>query len=73
VTKPHLFLGRRRAGQAHDLECDRQVGLADLVQLLANYATTRGATYADGDLDLDDDLDLSDLAALLSVYSTACS
>jgi hypothetical protein len=51
---------------------DRQEGLADLAQLLANYGTMSGAAYADGDLDLDEDVDLSDLAALLSVYGTVC-
>jgi len=55
-----------------DLDGDRQVGLADLAQLPANYGATSGAAYADGDLDLDEDVDLSDLAALLSVYGTVC-
>ena len=51
-----------------DLDGDGQVGLSDLAQLLANYGTTGGATYAMGDLDGDGDVDLSDLAALLALY-----
>jgi hypothetical protein len=43
-----------------------------LAQLLANYGTTSGAAYEDGDLDRDGDVDLTDLAALLSVYGTTC-
>ena len=55
-----------------DLDGDDDVDLADLAQLLANYGTTTGASYADGDLDGDGDVDLSDLAALLSAYGTSC-
>ena len=51
-----------------DLDGDGDVDLADLAQLLANYASPSGATYADGDLDGDGDVDLSDLAALLANY-----
>jgi hypothetical protein len=55
-----------------DLDGDRDVDLADLAELLANYGTTSGATYWDGDLDGDDDVDLEDLAELLSVYGADC-
>jgi hypothetical protein len=55
-----------------DLDGDRDVDLADLAQLLANYGTTSGAAYEDGDLDGDGDVDLADLAALLGVYGTTC-
>jgi probable HAF family extracellular repeat protein len=53
-----------------DLDYDGDVDLADLAQLLSNYGTTGGATYADGDLDEDGDVDLADLAALLAAYGT---
>ena len=55
-----------------DLDGDRDIDLADLAQLLANYGLTGGAEYEDGDLDGDGDVDLSDLAALLAVYGTTC-
>jgi len=55
-----------------DLDGDRDVDLADLALLLANYGMTQGATYEDGDLDGDGDVDLADLAALLAVYGTQC-
>ncbi|MBU0617025.1 MAG: hypothetical protein KKI02_04860 [Planctomycetes bacterium] len=51
---------------------DGDVDLADLAQLLADYGTTSGATYWDGDVDDDGDVDLSDLAALLAVYGGTC-
>ncbi|MBU0616571.1 MAG: M28 family peptidase, partial [Planctomycetes bacterium] len=56
-----------------DLDGDGDVDLSDLAQLLANYGTSEGATYADGDLDGDGDVDLADLAELLAVYGTTCS
>jgi hypothetical protein len=55
-----------------DLDGDGRVDLSDLAQLLSNYGTTSGASYADGDLDGDGDVDLADLAALLAVYGTNC-
>jgi hypothetical protein len=55
-----------------DLDGDRDVDLADLSALLANYGMTNGAEYEDGDLDGDGDVDLSDLSALLAVYGTTC-
>ena len=55
-----------------DLTGDDQVGIADLAQLLSNYGTTSGASYADGDLDGDGDVDLADLAELLGLYGTSC-
>ena len=55
-----------------DLDGDGCVDLSDLAQLLSNYGTTGGATYADGDLDGDGDVDLSDLAALLANYGAGC-
>jgi hypothetical protein len=51
-----------------DLDCDRDVDLSDLAQLLSNFGTTADATYCDGDLDCDGDVDLNDLAELLSRY-----
>ncbi len=56
-----------------DVDCDRDVDLSDLAQLLANYGTTTGTTYAQGDLDDDGDVDLSDLALLLSNYGAVCN
>ena len=55
-----------------DLDNDRDVGLADLAQLLGHYGMTSGAGHDEGDLDCDGDVDLADLAALLSVYGTTC-
>jgi hypothetical protein len=55
-----------------DVDCDLDVDLSDLAQLLANYNMTSGATYDLGDVDDDDDVDLADLAALLAVYNSVC-
>ena len=55
-----------------DLDADCDVDLSDLVQLLANYGTSGGATIEDGDLDGDADVDLADLASLLSAYGESC-
>ena len=55
-----------------DLDGDRHVTLADLAQLLGNYGTPSGMSYADGDLDGDADVDLADLAALLANYGLDC-
>jgi hypothetical protein len=55
-----------------DLDGDRDVDVADLAILLANYRTMSGATGADGDMDCDGDVELSDLAALLSAYGAVC-
>jgi hypothetical protein len=60
------------AGCPGDLDGDRDIDLADLSALLANYGMTGGAEYEDGDLDGDGDVDLSDLSALLAVYGTTC-
>ncbi len=73
-----VYHARNRRGGLYDpcfgdLDGDRDIDLADLAQLLANYGTTSGAVYEDGDLDYDGDVDLSDLAALLAVYGTTCS
>jgi hypothetical protein len=46
--------------------------VGDLAEMLANYGTTGGAMYEDGDLDGDGDVDLADLAELLSVYGVTC-
>ncbi|MFQ5806870.1 MAG: hypothetical protein ACE5I3_10510 [Phycisphaerae bacterium] len=51
---------------------DNDIDLGHRALLLANYGTTSGAVYPDGDLDGDSDVDLSDLAALLAVYGTEC-
>ncbi len=59
-------------GCVADLDADRDIDLADLAQLLANYGLTSGAVREDGDLDGDGDVDLSDLAELLAVYGTTC-
>jgi probable HAF family extracellular repeat protein len=56
-----------------DLDGDRDVDLADLSILLANYGMTGGAGYEDGDLDDDGDVDLTDLSALLAVYGATCA
>ena len=56
-----------------DLDCDSDVDLADLAQLLAHYGMTSGAVYTDGDLDGDGDVDLADLAELLGRYGHDCN
>ena len=55
-----------------DVDCDNDIDLADLAELLAHYSATAGMTYADGDVDDDGDVDLADLAALLAVYGGTC-
>ena len=55
-----------------DLDCDGDIDLSDLSQLLSNYGMSSGANYNDGDIDGDHDVDLSDLSALLAVYGTTC-
>jgi len=55
-----------------DLDGDFAVGLADLAQLLGNYGTLNGMTYADGDLNGDGAVDLADLAELLGNYGSSC-
>jgi hypothetical protein len=55
-----------------DLDCDNDVNINDLADLLSNYGLTAGATYAQGDLDDDGDVELDDLGALLGVYGTGC-
>lgn len=58
-----------------DLNHDADVDLSDLAQLLANYGTTTGACYEDGDIEPpggDGDVDLSDLAELLAHYGETC-
>jgi len=57
---------------AGDLDCDGDVDLGDLAQLLVHYGTANGAAYDEGDLDFDGDIDLADLAALLSRYGRPC-
>ncbi len=59
-------------GCVADLDADRDIDLADLAALLANYGTTAGATREEGDLDGDGDVDLADLAELLAAYGTTC-
>jgi hypothetical protein len=54
-----------------DLDRDRDIDLADLATLLANYDSVE-TVYPDGDLDRDEDVDLADLAALLAEYGTSC-
>ena len=56
-----------------DLNCDGQVDLADLSELLANYGITSGALYSNGDLDGDGDVDFVDLSELLSHYNQPCN
>lgn len=55
-----------------DLDDDNDVDLDDLMQLLAHYGLTEGASYEDGDLDADGDVDMADLALLLAFYGTIC-
>jgi hypothetical protein len=61
-----------REQEDHAVPTKRRILIADLSLLLANYGTTSGASYGDGDLDDDGDVDLSDLSALLAVYGTTC-
>jgi serine protease len=51
-----------------DLNCDGNVDLNDLAQLLSNYGQTSGVGWREGDFDGDGDVDLSDLALLLARY-----
>ena len=61
---------------------DCVVDLGDLSVLLANFGTTSGATFADGDIDPplnldtlavgDGDVDLADLSRLLAAYGADC-
>ncbi len=55
-----------------DLDGDRDIDLADLAVLLANYGMSEGAGGADGDMDCDGDVDLSDLSQLLAAYGHTC-
>ena len=55
-----------------DISGDHTVDIRDLAALLANYGTSSGASYFDGDLDFDGDVDLADLAKLLGLYGTSC-
>ncbi|MBI5865283.1 MAG: hypothetical protein HZB38_12385 [Planctomycetes bacterium] len=51
-----------------DLDEDGDCDLQDLAYLLANFARTGDATYANGDLDCDADVDLQDLGILLGNF-----
>ncbi len=55
-----------------DLDGDRDIDMADLSVLLANYGMSDGASGADGDMDCDGDVALADLGVLLSRYGTSC-
>jgi len=58
-----------------DLNGDGHIGPSDLGALLANYGTTSGAAYADGDIYPDGGngrVDLSDLGELLAIYGASC-
>jgi hypothetical protein len=55
-----------------DLDGDRDIDMADLSVLLANYGMSEGAGGAEGDMDCDGDVALADLGALLSRYGTSC-
>lgn len=59
-------------GACVSLSGDRDVDLFDLAQLLARIGRSTGTTGIDGDMDCAGDVELADLAALLSVYGTAC-
>jgi len=71
-TPPIVDMGAYEYQCMGDLDGDGEINLPDLALLLAHYATTADATYANGDLDFDGDVDLSDLSALLAVYATTC-
>ncbi|MBI5864935.1 MAG: hypothetical protein HZB38_10605 [Planctomycetes bacterium] len=51
-----------------DLDEDDDCDLQDLAYLLANFARTGDAAYANGDLDCDADVDLQDLGILLGNF-----
>lgn len=55
-----------------DLDHDGDVDLQDLAFLLANFGTTSGATFEQGDVEGDGDVDLQDLAFLLSIFGQSC-
>jgi hypothetical protein len=55
-----------------DIDGNGVVNISDLSQLLSNYGTLTGATFADGDLDGDGDVDINDLTLMLSAYGTIC-
>lgn len=50
-----------------DLDCDGDVDISDLAQLLAHYGLP-DPVYSDGDLDEDGDVDIADVAQMLSAY-----
>jgi hypothetical protein len=58
-----------------DLDGDGHIDSSDLAILLANYGTTSGATYADGDIypaGGDGMVNMSDLGELLPIHRTSC-
>jgi hypothetical protein len=69
---PYEFGGSELPPCRGDLDGDRDIDLADLSTLLANYGMSEGAGGADGDMNCDGDVDLSDLSQLLAAYGHAC-
>ncbi len=55
-----------------DLNCDGQVGIADLAVLLSNFGRIDEPSYTDGDLNADGAIGLPDLAILLAEFGAAC-
>lgn len=73
VTDPGRVRIRGGSVCTADLNADGAVNLADLSVLLANFGTTSGAAFEQGDTDGDGDVDLADLSTLLSEFGTTCS
>ncbi|MFN0135657.1 MAG: hypothetical protein ACKVS9_06005 [Phycisphaerae bacterium] len=55
-----------------DPDCDCEIDLTDLANVLVNFGTPTGMQLADGDFDGNGAVDLTDLALLLSNFGTAC-
>lgn len=60
---------------AEDFDCDRSVGISDLMLMLAGFGTCEGQTRYERWLDIDNDgcVNLADLSRLLSRFGTQCN
>jgi hypothetical protein len=55
-----------------DFDCDGDIRVSDLGELLAHYGVTSGASCGEGDVDGDHDVDFNDLLWVLAYYGTTC-